>query len=179
MAADLSLLEGNFRKLVDDLLRACVAAGVQMRPNQGLRDPYVQARLWRQSRSIEEIAAAIDKLKQSNAPFLAECLESVGPQHGSLVTNALPGLSWHQWGEALDCFWVVDAKAEWSTTRKVNGTNGYRVYAEKASAIGLTAGGYWPKLKDWGHVQLRAAATPLATMSLIQIDQAMSERFGH
>ena len=40
------------------------------------------------------------------ANFLASVLDGVGPQHGPHVTNALPGLSWHQWGEAVDCFWT-------------------------------------------------------------------------
>src|SRR6185369_14731386 len=102
-----------------------------------------------------EIALKIASLRDQGAPFLAHCLESVGPQSGDPVTNAIPGLSWHQWGEAMDCVWIVDGAAEWSTTRKVNGVNGYRAYANEAVRLGLTAGGFFRSLKDWPHVQLR------------------------
>lgn len=151
-----------------------------MRPNEGLRDPWKQARYWRQSRSIETIDATIADLKHKGAPYIAEILQSVGPRHGDHVTNALPGASWHQWGEALDCFWVVDGQAEWSTRRKVDGSNGFRVYAEEAARLGLEAGGYWRSIKDWPHVQMRAAANPLGSgLTWRQVDAAMRERFPH
>jgi hypothetical protein len=116
-------------------------------------------------------------LRAEGANFLAHCLESVGPQHRDPVTNALPGFSWHQWGEAVDCFWLLDGRAEWSTTRKVNGENAYRVYAHEATTLGLTAGGLWPRFKDWPHVQLRSASSP-SSLGVDKIDQAMQERFG-
>jgi peptidoglycan LD-endopeptidase CwlK len=94
------------------------------------------------------------------------------------VTNALPGLSWHQWGEALDCFWVVDGAAEWSTRRLVNGLNGYHVYADEAKRLELTAGGFFRSLKDWPHVQLDKAGSPLGRFSILEIDAEMKSRFG-
>lgn len=109
-----------------------------MRPNAGLRDPFEQAKLWRQSRSIEEILAAIDELRSVGAPFLAHCLESVGPQHGDPVTNAPPGYSWHQWGEAVDCFWLLGGKAEWSSTKKVGGLNAYAYSQMKPNSSALS-----------------------------------------
>jgi peptidoglycan L-alanyl-D-glutamate endopeptidase CwlK len=178
MAANLDLLVPEFRDKVLELLAGCKARGYEMRPCVSLRDPYEQARLWRQSRSTEEINKKIQEIEGAGATFLAQCLRSVGPQHGDPVTNALPGLSWHQWGEAADCFWLVDGKAEWSTKKIVAGQNGYEVYANGAEAIGLTAGGHWKKLKDWLHVQLRSADSPLAEMSLREIDTAMKQRFG-
>ncbi|GAK49224.1 hypothetical protein U14_00443 [Candidatus Moduliflexus flocculans] len=56
--------------------------------------------------------------------------QSVGPQYGDPVTNALPGCSWHQWNEAVDLFWVIDGKAEWSSKKKImlqdgSSVNGY------------------------------------------------------
>lgn len=57
-----------------------------------------QAKLWRQSRAIQEITAAIKKLASAKANFLASVLDGVGPQHGPHVTNALPGPSWLRWG---------------------------------------------------------------------------------
>ena len=170
-------LELEFQQGAQDVLDTCAGLGVEMRVNETVRSPLAQARLWRQSRAIEEIRARIAALRAAGAPFLAECIEKVGPQHGDHVTNAPPGLSWHQWGEALDCFWVVDGRAEWSTTRKVNGQNGYRVYAATADQLGLDAGGLWTRFKDFPHVQLRAAGSPADLFSLPEIDAVMRERF--
>jgi peptidoglycan L-alanyl-D-glutamate endopeptidase CwlK len=178
MAVDLNQLVDGFRDTVENLIANCGRRGVEMRPNAGLRTPFDQARLWRQSRTTEEILEKIDDLRTAGADFLAFCLESVGPQHGAPVTNAPPGFSWHQWGEALDCFWVVDGRAEWSTVKKVNGLNGYHVYAEEAEELELTAGGHWTTLKDWPHVQMRAASSPGKIMSINQIDEGMRARFG-
>jgi hypothetical protein len=177
MAADLSLIDASLRTQVLALIDRCRARGFEMRPSAGLRDPFEQARLWQQSRSIEEIRAQIASLQAQGAGFLAHCLDAVGPQHGDPVTNALPGYSWHQWGEAVDCFWLLDGRAEWSTTRTVNGENAYKVYAREATGLGLTAGGLWPRFKDWPHVQLRVESSP-SSLGVIEIDRAMKERFG-
>lgn len=178
MAADLTLLHPDLQALVPQLLARCRARGFEMRPSAGLRDPFEQARLWRQSRAIEEITAKIAAFEAAGAQFLAHCLRSVGPQHGDPVTDAPPGYSWHQWGEAVDCFWLLAGKAEWSTKKLVGGENAYHVFAAEAEALGLTAGGRWKKLKDWPHVQLRAARGPGQTLSVLEIDAAMAARFG-
>ncbi|MFT3953614.1 MAG: M15 family metallopeptidase [Piscinibacter sp.] len=178
MAANLDLVAPELKSKIDALLLRCAALGFEMRPSAGLRDPFAQARLWRQSRAIEEIGAAIEKLRDAGAEFLAHCIESVGPQHGDPVTNALPGYSWHQWGEAVDCFWLLDGKAEWSTTKKLNGFNAYRVYADEAEAVGLVAGGHWTSFKDWPHVQLRPEASPAKKLTPVEVDAAMKARFG-
>jgi len=178
MAADLSVLVQPFRAKVGSLIDACARRGCELRPCMARRSPFDQAKLWRQSRSIEEITKKIDTLKAAGAPFLAKCIDQVGPQSGSLVTHAPPGFSWHQWDEAVDCFWVVRGAAEWSTRRLINGLNGYQVLADEAEKLGLTAGGHWKSLKDWPHVQLRPAAAPSDAMSVKDIDTAMKQRFG-
>ncbi len=176
---DLSTLIPEFRSEVQELLNNCRARGIEMRPSATLRDPFEQARLWRQSRSRKEIERKIAQLREAGAPFLAHCLERVGPQSGRPVTGAIPGLSWHQWGEALDCFWLVNGEAEWDSNRLVSGVNGYRVYAEEARRLGLTAGGLWQSLKDWPHVQARVADSPQNVLSLVEINAAMESRFGN
>lgn len=179
MAVTLDGTDPGFRHQVEILLAECLKSGVEMRPYAALRKPQDQAKLWRQSRSIEQIEAQVKGLRAADAPYLADVLEEVGPQHGPHVTNALPGLSWHQWGEAVDCFWALNGQAEWSTSKLVNGLNGYRFYADRAKAQGLTAGGFWPRLKDWAHVQLRPESSPLtAGMILSEIDAEMRQRFG-
>ena len=177
MAADLSQLTPDLRSKVETLLQLCAGLGVEMRPSSGLRDPFDQARLWRQSRSIEQINLKVAEFRAAGAHFLAHCITSVGPQQGDPVTNAPPGFSWHQWGEAVDCFWLVDGKAEWSVERRIKGRNGYRVYSEQARQVGLTSGGQWTAIKDWPHVQLRAAASPDRILSVVDIDRAMEATF--
>jgi hypothetical protein len=178
MAANLDLLNPQLKAKAITLIARCATRGFVMRANNGLRDPFEQARLWRQSRSIEEITKKIHEYSTQGAHFLAECLRSVGPQHGGHVTDAPPGFSWHQWGEALDCFWLLDGKAEWSTTKLVGGQNAYHVYADEAQALGLTAGGHWKTLKDWPHVQLPPDASPNTSLSVLEIDAAMEAGFG-
>jgi len=178
MAANLDLLNPQLKAKVITLISRCANRGFVMRPNNGLRDPFAQARLWRQSRSIEEITRKINEFSAQGAHFLAECLRSVGPQHGDHVTDAPPGFSWHQWGEALDCFWLLDGKAEWSIKKLVGGQNAYRVYADEAATLGLTAGGHWKTLKDWPHVQLPSDASPLTSLTVLDIDAAMEAGFG-
>jgi peptidoglycan LD-endopeptidase CwlK len=178
MSIDLSLLVPEFQDKLNGLLAACRGKGVEMLPYFGIRTPFEQAKLWRQSRTADEVARKIADLRSQGAPFLAHCLDSVGPQNGAPVTKAIPGLSWHQWGEAVDCAWVVAGKTEWSLQKKVNGINGYQLYAEQARALGIDAGGLWKSFKDWPHVQLRPASSPLKVLSLAEIDKAMQERFG-
>ncbi|WP_048439880.1 M15 family metallopeptidase [Caenimonas sp. SL110] len=179
MAIDLNLLDPAFAAQVTRLLQKCSSLGYEMRPYAGMRSPIEQARLWRQSRPIEEIKAKIAAFDAAGANFLASCLRKAGPQNGDHVTDAPPGYSWHQWGEAVDVFWVVGGKAQWSTRTLIKGRNGYRVYADAAAAMGLTAGGLWPRFKDWPHVQLRATGSPARALTLLQIDSAMKARFGH
>lgn len=176
--AILDQINPELKQKVQTLLERCASLGVVMRATGGLRDPFEQARLWRQSRPTSVVEAKIAELMHNGAPFLAECFRQVGPQNGSHATNAIPGVSWHQWGEAVDCAWIVNGTVEWSLERLVNGVNGYRVYAREAENLGLTAGGHWVSFKDWPHVQLRSAANAASVMSIVEINNEMEERFG-
>lgn len=164
---DAALLTPIFAGKLEELVMACARRRIVIRPFSGFRDVAEQARLWRSSRTIEEITAAIERLKSDGAPFLAGMLDSVGPQSGKKeVTKALPGLSWHQWGEACDCVVVENGAAVWDGP-------GYAVYREEAERLGLTQIS-WERV----HVQLRAFASPLNIYPMAQIDRAMAERFG-
>lgn len=173
MAATLSSLVPEFRTKAEQLIENCFARGVEMRPYFAIRTPKEQGALWRQSRSYEEVIAKIRELRAQGCDYIANAIELAGAQHGPHVTNAIPGLSWHQWGEACDFFWVVDGKANWSTDQIINGLNGYKVLAEEAAKLGMDAGGLWNSFKDWPHVQLRSASSPLKIMSLKDIDNEM------
>jgi len=175
MAASLHDLTQEFQPIVEQLLSDCHVRGVEMVPFFTIRDPFTQARLWRQSRSTDEVKTKIIQLRSDGATFLAHCLESVGPQSGRWATNAPPGLSWHQHGEAVDCFWKVDGQTEWDTEKRINGQNGYRVYEDQAVILGLTSLGH---IGDWAHVQLRSYPSPLNVMSIQEIDRQMKARYG-
>jgi hypothetical protein len=142
-----------------------------MIPYCSLRTPIQQAKYWRQSRGSKEIKFAIDMLNSEGAFFLAKTLKDVGPQYGRNVTSALPGLSWHQWGEALDCFSLLNEKANWDGDH-----SDYKIYAEVAKNNGLTPGAFW-KMKDAVHIQYREEkVTYYYTWQ--DIDEIMMNRFG-
>ncbi len=177
MSRDLNSLTPEFKMRVEELLRACDDSGYPMRQFFTLRSPFEQGKLWRQSRSTQQIHLKLAELKSKGAEFLAHCIESVGPQNGRQVTNAIPGFSWHQWGEAVDCFWLIDGKAEWSARKKLNGINGYVNFAHIANSMGLDAGGRWRSFKDWPHVQLRKESNPGKIFSIEEINEEMEKKF--
>lgn len=178
MSRDLDDLTPEFKVKAEELIRLCDESGYPMRPYFTLRTPFEQGKLWRQSRSSAKVQEKITYLKNQDAEFLAYCIESVGPQNGDPVTNAIPGLSWHQWGEGLDCYWLLNGDAEWSETKEVNGVNGYKNYVQKALSLNLTAGGLWTSIQDWPHVQMQSADSPQDAFSLQEINRTMKERFG-
>jgi peptidoglycan L-alanyl-D-glutamate endopeptidase CwlK len=73
MPANLNDLVSNFRQRVEVLLQQCGQRGVEMRPYFTLRTPFEQAKLWRQSRSKEEIQKKIAAYRAAGADFLAFC----------------------------------------------------------------------------------------------------------
>ncbi len=140
-----------FANTMRQVLGVCfVKHNINMIPTFGIRTLSDQAKLWRQSRSSLEINQEIQKLKASNCDYLANILISVGPQNGPHVTNSLPGLSWHNWGEAIDCLAFVN-----NTPIMSGDAPEYATYAQVAVDYGLTAGDLFKSFKDAGHVQLR------------------------
>lgn len=123
----------------------------------GWRSPWAQARVWRQSRTTEQVRSEAAMLASRGAPWLSDVLLSVGPQAGALgrhVTRALPGASWHQWGEALDVAAMIDGRPTWATER-------YQRLGEVALLHDVTWGGWWGR-PDLPHFQRRREGSPLA-----------------
>lgn len=163
----------EFKERLDHLLYACEDRGVIMKPYSLYRDPVEQGKLWRQSRPSWKIREKIKFLEDRGAYFLADCLDRAGPQHGPHVTNAYGGLSWHNWGEAADCYWEVDGRAVWDTNL-YGDMNGYKIYAELAGRSGLTSMGQeygW----DWVHVQLRPESSPAKIYSLLEVNDLLED----
>jgi len=180
---DLDDLIPSFRDKVERLYDECVSRGIVMKPFCTVRTPKEQACIWRKSRSTIEINQKRDELIRLGAPFLASCIEDVGPQPGKLgvhETHAIPGLSWHQFGRAVDSFWSYPVgSACWKTSvTNEDGQNGYLVYGALAGALGLTSLGAtsgW----DWPHVQDTPLSGPHKMYGTIaEIDAIMKERFG-
>lgn len=165
-------LSREFRTKLDYTLKRAREHGLDLRVYALERDPWVQAKLWRQSRSAEEVETAVAKLYTEGAPFLAEVLKSVGPQYGRWATNNLPGLSWHQYGEAADVVLVSESGRNiWASRHK-----GYETLAVISNRVILYSGFYW-RHQDANHLQLRPEA-PRAYYDWSQIDQQMRDRYG-
>lgn len=150
MTIDLTLLDPIFMAKCQALLDGCASEGVLMVPTYGIRTLEAQAKLWRQSRSTKEIAIEIQTLYGVEAPYLAKILAEVGIQPTKpWATNAIPGLSWHNWGQALDCMHKLDD----GSFEEDGDAPGYKVYGQFAKGLGLRWGGDFTKA-DPGHVQL-------------------------
>ncbi len=171
MARDIEVLIPEFKGPVQQLLSTCKQMGYGLRPFFTLRSPWDQARLWRQSRTTLQINNAVSMLEKAGAAFLAEILTSVGPQYGRWATNALPGQSWHQWGEAVDCYLLENGRAVWDANHP-----GYSTYAKQAIVLGLLPGHYWRK-RDSCHVQRRHEKV-LAHLSWADVEKEMLMQFG-
>lgn len=114
-----------------------------------IRDLKSQAKLWRQSRSYNEIYILIRKMEKEGAPFISHIVDIVGKQYGRWATNCIPGQSWHNWNLAVDCFVKNEQnKAVWSSKH-----DGYKIYAETAKKLELTSGFFWHTKCDAVHVQ--------------------------
>lgn len=172
-------LDAEFEKKVNGIITNCEELNIEMRLFESIRNPFIQAIYWKRSRTSKEISEQIANFKQQHAYFLAFCIEVVGPRYGSHNTNALPGYSWHQWGEAADLVWIVDQKIVWDTDLLIDEVNGYQIYAEQAKIFGLNAGYYWELFRDSPHVQLRKTGSPIELYSINEIDIEMQTRFGY
>lgn len=165
----LGTLGADFRPKVERVIALAAAQGIGLVPYFGARSIEDQARLWRRSRSDNEALEAVAMLNSAGASRLAAALVSVGPQQpGPWATNALPGASWHQFGQACDLYVERAGKACWNTADL-----GYAVLRDAAQAVGLTSGAGWKK-PDPDHIQASSYASPLDSMSWAEIDARMT-----
>lgn len=166
-------LDEKFTSEYSKLLDECKFTGYEFRVYSTLRTPIEQAILWRQSRTSEQIKTKVTGLKEAGLTFIAQCIEYVGPQQGRWATDALPGFSWHNWGEAADAFLIgTNNKAIWDSEHA-----GYKFLADTALQLKLTPG-YYFKSRDAVHIQLREKS-PQNYYSFEDINKIMSDRFAH
>ncbi len=179
---DLELLVPGFRELVKEVIQRCAARKVPMVPFFTLRGPGVQAQLWCQSRTMKQAQDKSKEIQRAGAPWLASlfrqdfCKDYALRQptdDTSWKTNAVPGISWHQWGKAVDCYVQgADGKPIWDSNHF-----GYEVYAEEAKRMGLEAGAFWTN-RDAVHVQATVSHSPVTDGKLWPaIEAEMSKRW--
>jgi peptidoglycan L-alanyl-D-glutamate endopeptidase CwlK len=89
-------------------------------------------------------------LEGYRSPERQAALAALGPS----VTLAGPFESLHQHGMAADCAFIRDGRIVISE-RDVWAMRGYEKYGEVARGLGLTWGGDWRSLKDYGHIEWR------------------------
>lgn len=187
----------NFKDLIPDfatkaeqLLDALQEGGLTFQPTSGLRTVESQANLWRQSRTKAVINQKLQELRDAKCDYLASVIEGVGAQYGPHVTNAIPGLSAHNWGEAMDCSFINieihpgafeplpdNTKIEpLNSMLKPIKVNYYKILADKAVELGLCAGYYFKSFPDPGHIQYHTQEI-LQRMTLQQVNDEMKKRF--
>ncbi len=94
---------------------------------------------------------------------------------GGHVTQAGAFRSYHQYGLAADCAFLRNGKIVISE-RDAWAMKGYELYGEVARSVGLTWGGGWRQLKDYGHTELRRPGV-LGKADLRQGDNASPPEF--
>ncbi len=102
-------------------------------------------KLMREQHGIEMVL-----LEGYRSPERQARLAALGPG----VTRAGAGESYHQYGMAADCAFmrggriVISEQDPWVAAA-------YAAYGEVSRSVGLTWGGGWHSIKDYGHVELR------------------------
>lgn len=138
--------------------KECSLNGVPILLYCTLRSCEDQAKLWRQSRTRQQVEEKAAKFKARGLAFLADILIGVGSQKGELgkhVTMACCGESWHNYKEAFDCVPLVGGKPDWNN--KVL----WDVYGKAVRKAGLVWAGDWTTFKEYPHAQLRQGSNPL------------------
>ena len=130
------------------------------------------------TRGRAEIGRKLQTLYDAGALYIANVIEAVGMQFPGPgitghVTNAVPGESWHNWGEAMDVYVKEDGNVIWD-----GGHEGYAIYGTCAEELGLTWGGMWNVPNDPGHIQ----APPMSPVDymgdLREVSAALERKYG-
>ena len=159
VSRDIMLLAPEVRIKALETIRLCANLGLDIKIYYTLRSCEQQAELYRQSRPYDVILRKQQSLTDKGYSFLAGILESVGPQSGPHVTNAGPGESWHNYGEAFDAVPILSGTAMWNDEKL------FEIYGAAVRHVGMSWGGDWTNLVDRPHAQRAAAKNPLNNLS--------------
>lgn len=172
---DTSFLVPTFRTQIDKLLGIMLTKHNQrFRVYQTIRDPWTQARYYRQSRTTTQIHKKAELFSHYGAGYLADILQTVGAQYGPRVTGAGPGESWHQYASAVDMFRLMpNGSAVWHS----------RYYAELSDEciIAKLTNGLEFRTPDPYHVQANGARvgdSGLAPMTFLKWEQLALDMYG-
>ena len=136
-----------------------------------------QARLFRQGRTLTQIEAKAEELKNKwGRSDLANLLISVGPQNGRRVTFAGPGQSMHNYGLAFDGVPLRGGKPVWQTNKPEDMAL-WEQYGHLGVEIGLEWAGSWSNFREYPHMQEEGSkwrelirdTTPLSPPKNLQI----------
>lgn len=175
MASEISLLVPGFRKKLIEALEASRARGFRVEPVSTLIPPIEQAGLWKQGRSPIDAELKGLWFENNKARYLAETLRKGTVLATNLVTDDLPGFSWHQWGETVSVVWVdgfgkLNLSPNFLEKRDGQKLNGYKVFVEECVKLELHPGPFF------NMVQLRSGkVTDHYTVE--EISQEMQKRF--
>lgn len=135
-------------------LDASEAAGLVVLILCTFRPTDEQARLFRQGRTLRQIEAKADELRNDwDRPDLADLLMSVGPQSGRrIVTNAGPGQSSHNYRGAFDMVVCRDGKPVWEDDLPED-KELWEVTGSIAESCGLEWAGRWGRFRELGHME--------------------------
>lgn len=155
---DLSALDPEMRRRVERRNRIMAETGVTILGLDTYRDPFEQARLYRTSRTLDQILTKKRQLTRDGFPFLANILSSVGPQAGKLgahVTNAGPGESWHQYGLAQDACPVLRGVLLWDYDQRLQEVEDlWQQFGEACREAELVWAGDWVRMRERPHAQM-------------------------
>lgn len=134
--------------------------------------PSKQARLWRQGQNDNTIDYMINLLEEQECHYIANLLRKSNTMPGPLVTNDLPGCSWHNWDSAMT-FYATD------NTNKVITSFDDQIYndiAKIAKKCGFTSGVFFKKHPVRNLIQLSEHESPLDVYSLKEINDKLSQK---
>jgi len=147
---DINLLEPVFKERLLYTTMECQKKGLDILVYCTVRSLEEQAKLYRQSRTTAQIEAKKREFYQKNLLDLARAIDFVGTQSGPHVTNAAPGESWHNFGEAADCVPLINGKPAWNAKQY---PKEWKLFGDIAVSNGLEWAGHWKRFKEFPHVQ--------------------------
>ena len=150
-------LQDHIKEKALSLLDHCNNENLNILVYCTLRPLDEQARLFRQGRTVKQIEAKAEELRNRwERPDLADLLLSVGPQTGSRVTYAGPGQSMHNYGLAFDAVPLRASKPVWQTT-KPEDKELWLLYGRLGEGEGLEWAGNWKRFREYPHMQEKGA----------------------
>lgn len=131
----------------------CKNEGVDLLVYCTLRTLKEQAILFRSSDPDGgKVKSKILWLRNNGFDFLADKIEEINPQkYEGWKTNAAPGESYHNYGEAFDAVPMLGGKPMWGYKSY---QKGWDTFGKACKEINLEWGGTWSN-KDMPHAQLR------------------------